>query len=50
MDIVTFSLENGTYIPAARMDKIFFEIFACFLYILKINFAGWIFKDELADE
>ena len=51
MDIVTFSLENGTHIPAARTDKIFlFEIFACFLYILKINLAGWIFKDELADE
>ena len=51
MDIVTFSLENGTHIPAARTDKIFFEIFACFsLNILKINLAGWIFKDELADE
>ena len=50
MDNVTFSLENGTHIPAARTNKIFFEIFACFLYILKINLAGWIFKDELADE
>lgn len=44
MDIVTFSLENGTHIPAARTDKIFFfEILLVFsIYLKSIWLAGFL--------